>query len=101
MTFDETIAASRRLDALLKESIMPVTQAKAGISGLKDLTADIHNAVSEVTEGVRAEMAGMAKEIRDNGQLLIRKVQAERADAMAAFAELLGNERAGDDQSDS
>lgn len=98
MTFDETIAASRRLDALLKESIMPVTDAKTGISGLKDLTADIHKAVGEVTEGVRTEMAAMAQEIRANGALLIKKVQSERADAMAAFAELLGNERAGDQE---
>lgn len=90
-SFDETLAASRRLDQHLKDAIMPITDGKPLVS-IKDLVADIAAAKDEFRFGLQRELTDMAKEIRANGQASIRKVQDERRAVRNEFSELLGNE---------
>lgn len=78
---------------------MPVTNANSDLSSIKGLAAEVRAACAEAKTTVAHELASMAREIRENGQLVVKKVQAERAEAMQVFSELLGNERAGDDDS--
>lgn len=77
---------------------MPVTNANSDLGSIKGLAAEVRAACAEAKISVAQELAAMAKEIRENGQLVVKKVQAERAEAMQVFNELLGNERAGDDK---
>lgn len=90
-SFDETLAASRRLDQHLKDAIMPITDGQPLLS-IKDLVADIKAAKDEFRIGVARELTDMAKEIRANGAATIRKVQDERRAVRGEFSELLGNE---------
>lgn len=76
---------------------MPVTGARNEVKGLKALTAEVRAALAEARTNVAQEMTAFAKEIRENGALVVKKIQDERAETMAEFGEMLGNERAGDD----
>lgn len=97
MTFDETIAKSMRLDAVLagEETRMPEIGGKSLAGGLREMMQSVKKAAADVQASLEAELQGMAEDIRLNGQLAVKKIRDERAETNAAFTDILGNEHAG------
>ncbi len=70
---------------------MPITDGEPLLS-ISDLVADVRAAKDEFRLGVKAELAGMARDIRANGAAAISKVREERRAIRDEFTQLLGNE---------
>lgn len=75
---------------------MPVVNSKQSLSPLKEALMGVKRAADVAAQKI-IETANMhAKEIEANGDLVVRKMSADHAEAMGMFNEVLGNERAED-----
>jgi len=79
------------------------TGAKSGVQSLGDTMAQIQKMVADsvgrVQQKMLAQGAKMAKDLEANGDLVVKKMDDQHQEAMTQFNDLLGNERAGDEQS--
>lgn len=96
--------AGEKLDQFLTQAVndlggkdMPEIGAKASIGSIKGLLAEVKSVAEAAKNDVASALKAMAADIEANGKLVAQKVRQEHEETMAAFNELLGNERAGDD----
>ena len=75
---------------------MPVGGAGKSVREIMQAAqADVVSAVKEFAEQVAAKKHQHAEEIRQNGKLVLKKMDDDHQDTNNAFAEMLGNEHAG------
>lgn len=96
MTVDETLAASRRLDAALAEAIEKGRPSMPGAGGKKlagEFSAMLAGVRKEI-EGLQIETAAAVNELMEEVKLareVPKALRAEAAEMRKAFGEVLGN----------
>lgn len=98
--------ASRKLDRMLteatKELKMPgIGAGKSVREILEQSKQEVRGALDDFAKMVTAKNREMAQDIRENGALVIRKMDDDHQEAREAFTEMLGNEVAVSDDNKS
>ena len=103
----ETIEASRRLDRMLSEATeelrkMPGIGAGRSVREILEQSKnEVRGALEDFAKMVADKNRAMAEDIRENGRLVIQKMDEDQREARDAFTEMLGNEVAVSDDSKS
>lgn len=93
MTFEETIAASKRLDGFLKQAkdeIMPEIGGKKLAGQFGDLLASLRKASEDAKTELAAAGAEFVTEVA-NVKKVTKTIRDETAEVRKAFGEILGN----------
>lgn len=100
---EETMAASRALDRMLEKAATEIKGMPGPGAGksvreiLASANAEVASALTEFAQMVSDKKKAMAADIRANGALVVKKMSDDHDEAMTAFGDMLGNERAGDE----
>ena len=86
---------------LSPEVIMPGVGAGKSVREILDgAKANVASALNEFAQGVADKQNQLAADIRDNGRLVMKKMDDDHAETVSAFAEMLGNESASNNAGD-
>jgi len=98
--------ASRKLDRMLTDATKELKMAGHGAGKsvreiLDQSRQEVRGALEDFAKMVVAKNRAMADDIRQNGELVIRKMDDDHQEAREAFTEMLGNEVAVSDDNKS
>jgi hypothetical protein len=92
VTIDETLAASRRLDDVLKEAIeMPEIGGKKLSGEFGEMLAGVRRMIDETKLDIAAAVSELTTEVR-GGKQVAKALREEAAHVRSAFGAVLGND---------
>jgi phage-related minor tail protein len=91
------MAASQKLDRMLTEATEDLKMAGHGAGKsvrqiLEESKAEVSGALLDFAKMVRDKNRAMAEDIRQNGMMVVKKMDDDHRETREAFTEMLGNE---------